>query len=606
MPSVFRPWQEWGELIAQRLSDHGFSVLATDIVSPPNTALGDLAVPFFRLAKERGQSPADLARDAAQTLMFAEDVAADRLVTAAVAAGPYLNIRLADHLLAQAVEGILEADTLSDEGYGRTPVYLGAPVLFEYANPNTHKEIHIGHLRNFVTGVAFHSIWTAAGIPIKAVQFVNDQGVNVAKVLWMMVTAAGFDIASLTMEQAEGLLEGWPKERKTGNALGRIYVEAGQKLEGNDGALSEISYIQAQLEAHNNGWEFLWRETRNWCLQELQTICAEIGIVFDRTFPYLESDLIDAASAIVSKLEATGVARVSEGALIVDLEEDKLGVTLIRKSDGNLLYASKDLALAYQKHADWPGISQSFVLVDNRQSLHFKQLKAILKRLTFPMVYEYLDYGLLTLKEGTMSSRKGNIITYQMLRDALLDRALGEVSQRHPDWEPEHVEKTARAIAFGGMKFALLKQDPDSIITFDLEQALAFEGMTGPYCQYAVVRLRSILEKAGSVSGDVGSDDTAWLPAERELILAAGKLPFVVQQAAGHKADNVNVKETQPAVLAHWCFSMAQSINAFYRDVPVLDAEPSVRGRRVQIAKAAMIALTNGLSILTIDVPERM
>lgn len=204
-----------------------------------------------------------------------------------------------------------------------------------------------------------------------------------------------------------------------------------------------------------------------------------------------------------------------------------------------------------------------------------------------------------------MSSRKGNIITYQMLRNALLDRALAEVSQRHADWEPEVVEATARAIAFGGMKFALLKQDPDSIITFDLEQALAFEGMTGPYCQYAVVRLRSILEKAGSGS-HIGSDDTGWLPAERELILTAGKLPSVVQQAAGYKTENINFKETQPAVLAQWCFLMAQSINAFYRDVPVLDAEPMVRGRRIGIARAAMIALTNGLSVLTIEVPEKM
>lgn len=601
MPVPFRPWQVWAERVAAHLSEEGFPVAATDIVSPPNANLGDLSVPFFRLSKERGQSPAILARDAAQTLMASKS----DLFTDAVAAGPYVNIRLSDRVLMEAVEGILDTEKTTKEGYGRQPVHLGAPILFEYANPNTHKEIHIGHLRNFVTGVAFHSIWKAAGIPVKAIQFVNDQGSNVAKVLWMMVVDAKQNVASLSMSEAEGLLEDWPKERRTGNALGRIYVEAGQKIEEDERAVAEISYIQARLEAHDPVWEFLWRETRNWCIQELQAICAEIGITFDRAFPYLESDLIDAASMIVNKLEMSGVARISDGALIVDLEEEKLGVALIRKSDGNLLYASKDLALAYQKEADWPGISQSFVLVDNRQSLHFKQLRAMLKRLVFPVQYDYLDYGLLTLKEGTMSSRKGNIITYQMLRNALLDRALAEVSQRHADWEPEVVEATARAIAFGGMKFALLKQDPDSIITFDLEQALAFEGMTGPYCQYAVVRLRSILEKAGSGS-HIGSDDTGWLPAERELILTAGKLPSVVQQAAGYKTENINFKETQPAVLAQWCFLMAQSINAFYRDVPVLDAEPMVRGRRIGIARAAMIALTNGLSVLTIEVPEKM
>ena len=594
MSAYIRPWQKWRERIALHLSGAGFAVQAADMVAPPNSDLGDVVIPFFRLAKERGMSPALLARDAAAALTELGD---------ATAAGPYVNLRLSDEILRLSVEDVLTTEV---GAYGCAPQSDVVPILFEYAAPNTHKEIHVGHLRNFVTGVAFHSIWKAAGIPVIAVQFLNDQGSNVAKVLWMMVKLAGLEVMSLTHEQAAALLESYPIERRTGNALDRIYVAAVAEIGEAATVPPEISFIQSALEQHQPVWEFLWRETRDWCINELDGICRELGIVFDRPAPYLESDMLDEAAAIVDKLEMLGVARISEGALIVDLEAEKLGVALIRKSDGNLLYVSKDLALAYQKAADWPEVTQSFALVDDRQSHHFKQLKAILTRLDFSVSYDYLSYGLLTLKEGVMSSRKGNVITYQMIRNALLDRALSEVSQRHQDWEPAEVERVARAIAFGGMKFAILKQDSNSIITFHLEQALAFEGMTGPYCQYAVVRLRSILEKAGSLPQEGIDLETALYPAEREIILTAGKLPSIVQQAAGITDAGVDFRATQPAVLAQWCFAMAQSINAFYRDVPVLDAAPELRARHIQIARVAMMALTNGLSMLTIDVPERM
>ncbi len=606
MSTYFNPWHTWTGALAAHLKALGYDVLASEMSAPPKPELGDICVPFFRLAKELGKNPAELAKAAAQAFLDDENKQAAFLMVKAVAAGPYLNVQLHDAVLMQSVRSILASEQSEVGSYGRGLPHIGEPVIFEYANPNTHKELHIGHLRMLVTGVAFHSLWTAAGIPVKAVQFINDQGSNVAKTLWAMVKKADLDPRALTAEQVRDLLKGWPEDQRTGNALARIYVEAGQMLEADEAAPADVSWIQARLEAHDPVWEALWRETRGWCLDELDRICQELGIVFDRAQPYLESDLLDEAAQIVGKLEASAIARVSEGALIVDLEEEKLGAALIRKSDGNMLYASKDLALAYQKERDWPGSSQSYVLVDERQSFHFKQLKAILKKMSFPMQYDYLGFGLLTLKEGTMSSRKGNVITYQMLRDALLTRALTEVSSRHAEWTEAQVNDTARAIAFGGMKFALLKQDCDSIITFDMEQALAFEGTTGPYCQYAVVRLRSILSKAIDEEGEAKELEGALLPAERELVLTAGVLPKIVQQAAGHIGENANFKETQPAVLAQWCFKMAQSINAFYRDVPVLDAEPAVRTQRLAIARMALSALTNGLKVLTIDVPEMM
>ncbi len=595
------PWHSWTESITASLREAGFAIPASDCSIPPKPELGEVAIPFFRVAKERGQAPAAAATAAVGVIV------SHPYVQEAVAAGPYINIRLSAAALVEALGGILAQEQSAAGSFGRRASSDAAQVLFEYANPNTHKEVHIGHLRNFITGVAYHGLWRAAGVNVEAVQFVNDQGVNVAKTLWMMVTSAKYSVRDMTEAQASALLETWSNDQRTGNALGKLYVESTLALDARPEIVEDISFIQARLEAHDPAWEQLWRVTRDWCLDELRAICHEIGIKADREEPYLESTFLDEAAEIVQRLESTGVAKTSDGALIIDLEAEKLGVCMVRKSDGNMLYLSKDLALAEQKKRDYPNMAKSFVLTDNRQALHFKQLNSVLQKMQYGIPYLHLGYGLLTLKEGAMSSRRGNVVTYQDLRDSLVQYAVEQTRARHAEWTDEQVQATARAIAFGGMKFALLKQSPDSIFTFDREQALSFDGMTGPYCQYAAVRLDSILKKAGSVAtNDTLSAGQPWEPAERELLMAISLLPQALERALGWKDGSPTLEETEPATLAQWCFSTAQAVNAFYRDIPVLDAAPELRTRRLQLALAAKQALTNGLRMLTIDVPASM
>ncbi len=631
-------WMEWTQALADELSRKGFAVSAAEMAAPPKPELGDVAVPFFRLAKTRGESPAALARQAAEAFAVPDPA----LVEAAVAAGPYLNVRFSDRALSAVVSGVLAADGLSAHAwreafsrseagtYGRLSLAADRkPFLFEYANPNTHKEIHIGHLRNFVTGVAYHSLWQAAGIPVIAIQFINDQGANVAKALWGLVRMHWSETEPLETyaqdhltgwgavsrpEPAQALADAWAQAHDgqavpMARELGRIYAEAGTRIEQDEErAKREISLIQGKLEAGEGAWTALWKTTRAACIEEIGQICDEMGIRFDRSEPYLESAFLEESARIVSRLEAEGIAKPSEGALVVDLEAEKLGVCLLRKSDGNLLYLSKDLALAEQKKRDYPEASASFVLTDDRQSLHFRQLDAVLQKMGYGAPYRHLGYGLLTLKEGAMSSRKGNIITYQWLRDELLAQAYAQTKERHgedPAWDEARLRATARALAFGGMKFALLKQDPKSVFLFDRDQALSFDGMTGPYCQYALVRLCSILEKAGAwEAGAVTAEPLT--AAERSLMLALATLPGVVARAAGHVEGGVDVQQAQPALLAQWCFTTAQAVNAFYRDTPVLDAPPALRARRLDLALAAATALRNGLRILTIPVPTAM
>ena len=372
MPGTFHPWRVWAQNVSSALERAGFSIPADDIGSPPDPSFGELAVPFFRSAKERGASPAALAAQAAAAL--AADSALAGFVAEVRPAGPYVNVRLQDAVFTELVQAIQAQERVEPGSYGKQALVPaeGGEILFEYANPNTHKEIHIGHLRMFVTGVAYHRVWQAAGLPVKAVQFVNDQGVNIAKTLWKAVRDAGYAPETFALADAEALLAAWPDDQKTGNALSRLYVAATAALESDPAGAAEAAWVQARLEAHDPAWERVWRVTRDWCLAELQGICAELGIAFDRPQPYLESELLDAAAGAVSRLEVAGIAKPSQGALVVDLEAEGLGTCLVRKSNGNLLYFPKDIALAERKKAEWPSVRASYVLVDNRQSLHFR------------------------------------------------------------------------------------------------------------------------------------------------------------------------------------------------------------------------------------------
>jgi arginyl-tRNA synthetase len=265
------------------------------------------------------------------------------------------------------------------------------------------------------------------------------------------------------------------------------------------------------------------------------------------------------------------------------------------------LYATKDLALAELKFKEYPESDRSLMLVDSRQSFYFKQLFEALRRMGFTKPMEFVGYEFVTLKEGAMSSRKGNVITYQSFRDEVMKYAISEIMKRHEGddkWHEGKVQHTAWALAMAGVKFGMLKQDSDKIYTFDLERALSFDGATGPYCQYAATRLGSILKKAGGpVQADEGLTRGYDHVTEKQLAMTLATFPAKVQEAA---------VSLRPSVIAQWCLDAAQSINAFYRDVPVLESQGALREGRLRLAQVARQTLVRGLDLLGIPAPDEM
>jgi arginyl-tRNA synthetase len=611
-------WNTVKSHVAQRLATAaGLPVTAEDLVMPPRPELGDLAFGCFRIAKTLGMNPAEAAKKVVSA--FGSE---DHLIMSATADGPFVNVKLkTGEFVHRLVRDVEEAG----DAYGVTATGKAHEVMLEYAQPNTHKEMHVGHLRNLVLGASLVKLLKHAGWKVLPVSYHGDVGAHVAKCLWWFVeksrkegapvkmdavtakkprkTAAKKEEAksaamSLTESEVEAMLSAVPKDRQTGQFLGELYSQSTRELGEDEEKKKQVSAVQQALEAHDPVWNRLWLETRRWSLDEMAELFNEIGVQIARQ--YLESEVVDDGQKIVDELLKKNVARVSEGAVIVDFEEQKLGVFLIRKSDGTSLYATKDLALAYLKQKEHPKMDRSLVLVDQRQSLYFKQLFETLKRMGYKVPMEFLGYEFVTLKTGAMSSREGNIVTYQSFRDEVIKLARTETMKRHDGWNDGKVTYTAWALALAGMKFGMLRQDADKVFTFDPEKALSFEGDTGPYVQYTVVRLGSIIKKAncGDLKGSDAPDCRILTePAEKALALVLARFCDASARAS---------TELKPSIIAQWCIEAAQLANAFYRDVNVNDAPEPQRLARLRLVAAARDVLTKGLDLLGIPVPEEM
>lgn len=534
---------------------------------PKDIKMGDLAYPCFDLAKALKKKPDEIATE------LAVKIGPKDLIKKVEAKGPYVNFffdpdALGEHLLKEIV--------VAKDKFGYSTSGKGKRIMVEYAQPNTHKTIHVGHLRNFVVGHALINILRAAGYDVIATSYINDLGAHVAKCLWAIDKKHKDDDS----EDKDAL-------------LAKAYVEADKAAEKTKKAQAEMSEIYQELEKGSRKWAGLWKKTRKWSLDSFGQIFKELGVPIDVT--YYESDLTKRTHQIVKDLLKQNIAKESEGAIIVDLEDQNLGVNLLVRSDGTLLYNAKDLALAERKEQDYES-ARSIYVIDARQSLAMQQLFATLKLMGLKRNLEHLSYEFVTLKGGAMASRKGNVVKYDDFRDQMFDLALTETTKRHQDWTDKQLDQAARKITFAAMKFPMLKQDLDKMITFDVEEALSFDGFSGPYILFSIARAKSILKKAEvkpKVTGKYYSE-----PVEHELLVKLAMFPEVLLNIA----SSLHV-----STLPQYLFDLAQTFSEFYEAVPVLKAEPDVAvSAKLALVDATRQVLENGLALLGIESLDEM
>ena len=569
--------------------------------SIPSSGAWGLSTSFFQVAAQEARSgkkvnvPARAQEIAEAVAAHLGDLAGFERVEAVKG---YLNIYF---LASEFGRSVVDIVLKEGEDFGR-----GEPkderVMVEYAQPNTHHSFHIGHYRNTILGESLSRIVEYDGFDTVRASYPGDIGLGVITVVW-------FYDKFYRGQEPEGIHE-------RGQWLLKLYVEANELLAEKEDETPEEIARREQYDAERREmyrkWDEgdpevrdLWQETRQWSLDELVDILETIGVDMDVWF--FESEVDEPAKEIVQELIERGIAedeRPQGGAVIVKideklgLEKEKYRTNVILRNDGTTLYLTKDLALAKEKFEKYH-VDRSIYVIDVRQNLHMQQTFAILKLWGFPQAENcyHLGYGFVSLPEGAMSSRSGRVVLFKEVADEAIRRVLAEIEQKNPDMPQERRDDVAEQIGLGALAYAMLSVDNNKDIVFDIDEALSFDGHTGPYIQNAHVRACSILRKAGELPEEVDFDYQL-SDHEVELIEMISRFPTVVSQAAS---------EYRPLIVATYAFELAASFHSFYHVVPVLHTEDvQIRRARLRLVAAAKQTLANALKLLAVEAPEEM
>lgn len=549
--------------------------------------LGDLQCNgALAAARDARRAPRAIADDIARLL--SED---DAFAEVSVAGPGFVNLRLANAFLADRAAAMAGDAQLGipDEGRGRL-------VVLDFGGPNVAKPLHVGHLRSLVLGESLRRIHGALGWRTHGDAHLGDWGLQMG-----MLSAA---IRRRSPELAYFHDDGGPLPANapvTVEELEKLYPEAAAACRADPERMAEARADTAALQAGDRGLLALWGSLRALSLQAQVRDFDELGVVFDALDG--ESDVRDAVGPLVARLEADGVARRSEGALVIDVsgpdDATEMPPLLLEKSDGAALYATTDLA-TLEARAAMPGLARVVYVVDQRQALHFAQVFRAAAKAVIASGVELVHAGFGTvngLDGKPFKTRAGGVARLSDLLDDAVARADERVreSTEGAAMDERARASLARQVGIGAVKFADLSGDRLSGYVFDVDRLVAFEGRTGPYLQYACVRLRSLLARAGDASpGPVAPEAGS----ERAVVLACLAFGDAVASAG---------RQYQPGVLADFAFDLAQRFSRFYAECAVL-AEPdaSVRTARLGLCTLVRRVLERSLDLLGIEVPERM
>ena len=542
------------------------SLISLLLEVPQDSNNGDYAFPCFTLAREMKKSPAQIAQDLASSFTLPKEL--EKIE----ARGPYLNFFVNRSLLAQqTIKEILK----QKEKYGSQKKKNSEHVMIEFSQANTHKAFHIGHVRGTSLGESLARLSAFSGDKVTRANYQGDTGMHVAKWLWCYQTYHQKEI--LKKE------EGW---------IASIYVEAVKRLTEHPELEAQVISMNQKLESRSDkSLLALWKKTRKLCLDAFESIYSDLNTHFDRYF--FESEVEVQGKKISENLVKSHLAEISEEATIIRLDSYHLGVWVLLRKDGTVLYSAKDLALAELKF-DTLKVDRSVYVAGAAQRHHFMQLFKTLELMKFPQAEKcrYVPVTEVRLPGGKMSSRTGENVLYSDFKKEMLSHVQQEIKKRNPTIAKKELEKRSLAITIAALKYDMLKQDVDKSIVFNKEESLKFEGDTGPYLLYTYARAQSILSKASPAK----SSKTPFLTEkEKALIVALASFPEVVKQA---------YEALSPNLIANYAFQLAQSFNEFYHAERVIGSESE--SFRLSLVDAFSQVLKNALALLGIPVLEKM
>ena len=568
---------DFKELIAEKIYDEALGLDVAEIASmievPADESMGDYAFPCFRLAKTMRKAPQMIAADIASRIGGYEEFADVQQVNA------YVNI----FVKREFVSGELLNGILGNDDFGASAAGEGKTVVVDFSSPNIAKPFHIGHIRSTVIGNAICNLYRKMGYKVVGVNHLGDYGTQFGKM-----------IVAYRKWGSEEELEKEPIKALLGYYT-KFHVEAEEHPELNDEARETF----VRLENGEPEEYALWEKFRELSLAEFNRVYDMLGITFDSYAG--ESFYSDKMPAVIEELKEKGLLVKSEGANIVDLDEYGLGAALITKSDGSSLYATRDIATAiYRKsHYDF---TKNIYVVASQQNLHFKQWKKVLELMGYEWEKDciHVPFGLVSLEEGTMSTRHGRVVFLEDVLNNAVEKTLEIMREKNS--EMEDLEEISKQVGIGAVIFQELSNNRIKDYVFSWDKVLNFDGETGPYVQYTHARACSVLRKAGVTAEEIAALDninTEYITSESAYSLI--KLLYQIPQVISDAADKY-----EPSILTRHLVDVAQGFNKFYHDEHVLVENDDERNAKLALVAASKKAICECLAILGIKAPERM
>ena len=542
---------------------------------PPDAAMGDLAFPCFRLSKTLRRSPVQIAASLCETLK--EDATIGRVE----AVNGYLNITLSNQYLAETVV----PDILKQgEKYGSQTYGEGKMVVLDYSSPNVAKPFHIGHLGTTVIGHALRKLHEFAGYRCYGINYLGDWGTQFGKLI----------VAYRKWGSREAVIEGGIDK------LVELYVRINNAIKGDpengipaDDALAEESRAEFhKLEMGDEENLELWKWFVSISLEEYEKTYRQLGIEFDSYKG--ESFYTDKMPAQVQKLRDAGLLKIDDGASIVDLSDYNMPPCLILKRDGSTLYPTRDIAAAVYRKETYK-FDKAIYVTSAQQCLHFAQWFKVVEMMGYPWYDElvHVPYGTVSLNGAKLATRTGNVVLLKDLFALAIEKVTAIMKEKNPDLE--NGEEIAEAVGVGAIVFYYLSNTRMKDINFVMEEALSFDGNTGPYVQYTYARACSVLNRAGEIA-----DGAVQITTDEEATLVKTLCRF------GERV-NAAIADYEPSYITRFILDVAAAFNRFYHNCPILTVEDAaVRASRVRLTEATKIVLGNAFDLICLKKTEKV
>lgn len=558
-------------LIVENLSkyiDMDLEAIERLVEIPPKPEMGDFAFPCFQLAKTMRKAPNAIATDLKEKF---PSEGFEKIETF----GPYLNFFVdKSAFIKTTIEKILK----DGEKYGASNVGEGKNVIVEYSSPNIAKPFHVGHLFTTVIGNSLYKIFNFQGYNAIGINHLGDWGTQFGKLI--SAYKRWGDEEALEKEPIAELL--------------RIYVKFHDEAETNHELEDEGRKYFKKLEDGDKEAVELWTRFRELSLKEFSKLYETLNVNFDSYAG--ESFYSDKMDTVVDEISQKGLLTESNGAKVVMLEEFNMPPCIIKKADGATIYATRDLAAAFYRKKTYDFYKNIYV-VGKDQSLHFKQVFTTIKLMGHEWADDckHVEFGLVRFADKKLSTRKGDVILLDELLNEAVAKTLDVINEKNPSLENK--EDVSKKVGIGAMIFTYLKNSRERDIVFDWNEMLSFEGETGPYVQYTYARGRSILRKVGDTVGELNYNK---LNSKEEFEL--------VKELEGfQKAINAAIDKLQPSMITRYVIEVAKAFNKFYNAHNIANSEDEVtKNARINLVKATLQVISNGLKLIGLDVVEKM